>query len=177
MSGQHNSNGETLFCTMVRKILGARSASRDLASFGPPDVTGHIEMPLSYLAPGEKGHVLGLRGDPETRQHLLEMGFTVGTPIDFLRIAPLGDPITVRVRGYHLSLRRQEADAIWMRRCPPELAGDLAAHEPLPRNADGSTVTPTSLGWTGPGARSTGSNPRAATHDSGRAPGDYRRGA
>jgi ferrous iron transport protein A len=79
-------------------------------------------MPLSYLAPGENGHVLGLRGDPESRQHLLEMGCTVGTPVDFLRIAPLGDPITVRIRGYHLSLRRQEADAIWMRRCPPEMA-------------------------------------------------------
>jgi ferrous iron transport protein A len=120
-SGNNKSNDQTLFCTMVRKILGARSASRrDLSKFGPPDETGHIYMPLSLMLPGEQGHVLELSGDPETRQHLLEMGFTVGTPIDFLRVAPLRDPITVRIRGYQLSLRRKEADAITVRRCPPE---------------------------------------------------------
>jgi ferrous iron transport protein A len=39
-----------------------------------------------------------------------------------VRVAPLGDPITVRIRGYELSLRRQEADCIRVRRCPPEIA-------------------------------------------------------
>jgi Fe2+ transport system protein FeoA len=76
------------------------------------------------MLPGEQGHVQELQGDPETRQHLLDMGFTVGTQIDFLRVAPLRDPITVRIRGYQLSLRRKEADAIVMRRCPPELSVD-----------------------------------------------------
>src|SRR3569833_4599823 len=107
ISGNNKSNDQTLFCTVVRKILGARNATqRDLSTFGIPDETGHILMPLSCMMPGEQGHVLELRGDPETRQHLLEMGFTVGTQLDFLRVAPLRDPITVRVRGYQLSLRR-----------------------------------------------------------------------
>lgn len=124
-SGKNKSTDQTLFCSLVQKILGARSASRrDLASFGPPDETGHIPMPLAYMLPGEQGHVLAIDGDPETRQHLLEMGFTVGTQIDFLRVAPLRDPITVRIRGYQLSLRRKEADAILVRRCPPEISID-----------------------------------------------------
>jgi Fe2+ transport system protein FeoA len=124
-SGNKKSNDQTLFCNIVQKIMGARNASRrDLASFGPPDTTGHIPMPLSCMLPGEQGHVLEIQGDPETRQHLLEMGFTVGTQLDFLRVAPLRDPLTVRIRGYQLSLRRKEADAILVRRCPPEITID-----------------------------------------------------
>ncbi len=95
----------------------ARAA--ELAGY-TPDGTGHIEMPLSKLAPGEFGHVLGLCPDCDVRAHLLELGFTTGTEITVLRVAPLGDPLTVRIRGYQLSLRRREAEAIFMRRCPPE---------------------------------------------------------
>ena len=124
-SGNKKSTDQTLFCNVVQRILGTRNSTRrDLASFGPADETGHIPMPLSQMLPGEQGHVLELQGDPETRQHLLEMGFTLGTQIDFLRVAPLRDPITVRIRGYQLSLRRKEADAILMRRCPPEITID-----------------------------------------------------
>src|SRR5580704_3828596 len=105
-SGKNKSTDQTLFRSLVHKIIGARNASRrDLASFGPPDETGHIPMPLACMQPGEQGHVLEIQGDPETRQHLLEMGFTVGTQLDFLRVAPLRDPLTVRIRGYQLSLR------------------------------------------------------------------------
>ena len=86
-----------------------------------PDKTGHVELPLSEMHPGEDGHILAINGDPAIRQHLLEMGFTIGAPVEFIRAAPLSDPITVRIRGYQLSLRRREADSIWMRRCPPEI--------------------------------------------------------
>ncbi len=106
-------------------MLRARTAvERDLSSYGEPDETGHINMPLSSMTPSEYGHVIELRCDPCTRQHLLELGFTTGAQVDFLRVAPLGDPITVRIRGYQLSLRRHDAEAIWMRRCPPELVVD-----------------------------------------------------
>jgi Fe2+ transport system protein FeoA len=124
-SGNNRSTDQTLFCNLVQRILGSKNATRrDLSSFGPADETGHIPMPLSCMLPGEQGHVLELQGDRETRQHLLEMGFTLGTQVDFLRIAPLGDPLTVRIRGYQLSLRRKEADAILIRRCPPEITID-----------------------------------------------------
>jgi ferrous iron transport protein A len=42
------------------------------------------------------------------------MGLIRGTTVQFVRVAPLGDPIEIRVRGYHLSLRRQEAEAIFV---------------------------------------------------------------
>jgi ferrous iron transport protein A len=89
--------------------------------YGPPDETGHIEMPLSAMRPGEFGHVLSLCPDCPVRQHILEMGFTAGTEVRVIRVAPLGDPLTVSIRGYQLSLRRREAAAIHMRRCPPEI--------------------------------------------------------
>jgi Fe2+ transport system protein FeoA len=113
-----------LFCALVRRRIEAKvAANRALIErFGPADNTGHIEAPLSQLLPGDVSHVLALRGNPEYRQHLLEMGFTPGTEVVFVRSAPLGDPITVRVRGYQLSLRKREAEAVWMRRCPPEYA-------------------------------------------------------
>jgi ferrous iron transport protein A len=140
----------TLFCSLVRMLIGDRAPVRKLEQFGPPDSTGHIEMPLSYMAPGEVGHVLGLRGNAETRQHLLEMGFTIGTEVDFLRVAPLRDPITVRIRGYQLSLRKSEADAIRMRRCPPELIdespyGAPAAAVPDPDGAADGASPPAQL--------------------------------
>lgn len=102
--------------------LRRRFASQPERVLGPPDATGHIEMTLSEMAPGEYGHVLSICTCCEARQHLLELGFTPDAPIELVRVAPLGDPLTVRIRGYQLSLRRREADAVRVRRCPPELA-------------------------------------------------------
>lgn len=85
------------------------------------DPTGHTRMPLSRMVPGDDGHVLELQGNSEIRQQLLELGFTKGASVGFVRVAPMSDPITVRVRGYQLALRREQAEAIIMLRCPPEL--------------------------------------------------------
>lgn len=49
------------------------------------------------------------------RGRLLEMGLLVGTPVELVRFAPLGDPVEIKLRGYHLSLRRHEADLILVR--------------------------------------------------------------
>lgn len=46
----------------------------------------------------------------------MEMGLLVGTSVEFVRCAPLGDPVEIKVRGYHLTLRRHEADQIGV--CP-----------------------------------------------------------
>jgi len=67
---------------------------------------------LADLRPGDSGRVVELAGDASLVQRLLEMGLTEGEDVEFVRFAPLGDPIEVRVRGYHLSLRRSEAAAI-----------------------------------------------------------------
>ncbi|MBW2230691.1 MAG: ferrous iron transport protein A [Deltaproteobacteria bacterium] len=66
---------------------------------------------LRDLKPGERGVVVGWAGaSPPTR--LLEMGVLQGTEIEVVKLAPLGDPIEVKLRGYHLSLRKQEAEQI-----------------------------------------------------------------
>ena len=69
-------------------------------------------MPLSGLPPGSKAVVREVRIPVQHRARLLEMGLLVGTPVEIVRFAPLGDPIELKVRGYHLSLRRHEADQI-----------------------------------------------------------------
>jgi ferrous iron transport protein A len=48
----------------------------------------------------------------EIRRRLMDMGITKGAVVDVRKVAPLGDPIDVTVRGYHLSLRRADAEKI-----------------------------------------------------------------
>jgi len=64
---------------------------------------------LDRLAIGASGVVTTVGGDPALRRRLLEMGFCPGVAVTVVRVAPLGDPIEVVLRGYHLSLRRAEA--------------------------------------------------------------------
>lgn len=71
---------------------------------------------LSALAPGSRGKVTGFELPPEVKQRLLEMGLTIGAVFEVVRFAPMGDPIDIKVRGYHLSLRKQEAGGIRVER-------------------------------------------------------------
>lgn len=67
---------------------------------------------LNGVAVGEGGRVLSVAGDPDVRRRLLEMGFCKGTPVEVVRRAPLGDPIEFKLRGYHLSLRSEQAQHV-----------------------------------------------------------------
>ena len=67
---------------------------------------------LSALPIGQKARVASFDLPPEQRQRLLEMGLTVGVEFEVVRFAPLGDPIEIKVRSYHLSLRKLEASGI-----------------------------------------------------------------
>lgn len=69
-------------------------------------------MTVCDLKPNETGKVLSFNVDGILRSRLLEMGITSGVEITLIKVAPLGDPIEVRLRGYHLSLRKTEAKAI-----------------------------------------------------------------
>jgi ferrous iron transport protein A len=65
------------------------------------------------LKPGDRARVRDLReGAPAYRAKLLAMGLLPGTVVEVLRMAPLGDPVELRVRGYQLSLRRAEAEVL-----------------------------------------------------------------
>lgn len=66
-------------------------------------------LTLDRLGAGDQGRIKALTGAPDVRRRLAEMGLTPGTMLRVVRFAPLGDPIDVEVRGYHLSLRKDEA--------------------------------------------------------------------
>lgn len=68
--------------------------------------------PLSSLRAGEAGIVHRVLAAAAVRRRLLEMGLLPGTRVELEGLAPLGDPLRIKVRGYRLSLRREEADAI-----------------------------------------------------------------
>ena len=71
---------------------------------GSPETCG-----LNRLGIGCRGIVSTVGGEPELRRRLLEMGFCNGACVEVVRRAPLGDPIEFRLRGYHLSLRSDQA--------------------------------------------------------------------
>jgi len=67
---------------------------------------------LKDLKPGQKGKVLKISVRGEVNKRIVEMGITRGSVVEVERVAPLGDPIDVKVKGYHLSLRKDEAEGI-----------------------------------------------------------------
>ena len=71
-----------------------------------------IAMRLTDLAVGAKATVTEILLPPAQKPRLMEMGLLIGTPVELIRFAPLGDPVEIKVRGYHLTLRRHEADQI-----------------------------------------------------------------
>jgi len=70
-------------------------------------------MKLRDLRSGQSAVVTGYEtADPGYRSKLLAMGLTKGSTLTLVKVAPLGDPVKVEVRGYDLSLRKAEADAL-----------------------------------------------------------------
>lgn len=68
--------------------------------------------PLSELAVGASATVRELPKQGTVFLRLREMGLLPGTPITLIRTAPMGDPIEIKVRGYHLTLRKSEAASV-----------------------------------------------------------------
>ncbi len=84
--------------------IGEKSPERE--DFGARSVT------LDRLPVGASGRVVAVRGSGPVARRLLEMGVVPGAPVRVVKFAPLGDPLEVRVRDYHLALRRSEAETI-----------------------------------------------------------------
>jgi Fe2+ transport system protein FeoA len=72
-------------------------------------------QPLTAVPIGGRATVAEIKLPPETRPRLMEMGLLVGTQIELVRFAPLGDPVEIKVRGYNLTLRKHEAEQILVR--------------------------------------------------------------
>ncbi|MCI9355026.1 MAG: ferrous iron transport protein A [Firmicutes bacterium] len=67
---------------------------------------------LKEVKIGETVTVLKLTGNGAVKRRIMDMGITKGTEIFVRKVAPLGDPIEVKVRGYELSLRKADAEMI-----------------------------------------------------------------
>jgi len=67
---------------------------------------------LKDVACGETVSVVKLHGEGAIKRRIMDMGITKGTEVFVRKVAPLGDPIEVRVRGYELSLRKADAEMV-----------------------------------------------------------------
>lgn len=76
-----------------------------------PELPAKI-MTLTNLPIGETAEILAVNGDNEITRRLMEMGVVPGVVVRVIKSAPFGDPLEVRLRGYHLAMRKSEADTI-----------------------------------------------------------------
>ncbi|MDO4484685.1 MAG: ferrous iron transport protein B [Clostridia bacterium] len=81
-------------------------------------------MTLKELAIGKTGKIISVGGSGHLRQHLLDMGMIPGVAVTVMKLAPLGDPMEIRLHGYELTLRLSEAEQIVIEPCD-----DVAAVE------------------------------------------------
>ncbi len=95
--------------------------------------------PLSEMGPDERGVIVRVGGAGEIRRRLLDMGVVAGAEVEVERVAPLGDPIQIKVKGYDLALRKNEAEKIVVRETTSPLVY-AAVGEPL-------TVVSVRAGW------------------------------
>lgn len=69
-------------------------------------------LTLRQIKVGQSAKILRLNGEGAVKRRIMDMGLTKGVEIFVRKVAPLGDPIEVTVRGYELSLRKADADMI-----------------------------------------------------------------
>ena len=67
---------------------------------------------LKDVKVGETATVVKLHGEGATKRRIMDMGITKGVEVHIRKVAPLGDPVEVTVRGYELSLRKADAEMI-----------------------------------------------------------------
>jgi Fe2+ transport system protein FeoA len=74
-------------------------------------------MTLNQLKSGTKGKIVFVGGQGALRRRLMDMGLTPGTGVFVRKVAPLGDPIELHIRGYELTLRKEDAQNIEVKIC------------------------------------------------------------
>ncbi len=102
---------------MADKTLVRTSVSGSRGVAVPNQKGSSMNTLLKDLAVGESGRVLGfLKGSSDYRKKLLALGVTPGTPFSVTRVAPLGDPVEILVRGFLLTLRKDETAVLLVER-------------------------------------------------------------
>ena len=71
-----------------------------------------VNMTLKELKPGQQAIIMSIGEKGSMRRRIMDMGMTPGATVKVIKVAPLGDPIEVNIRGYELSLRKDEANQI-----------------------------------------------------------------
>lgn len=69
---------------------------------------------LRELKPGQKGKIAKVLAANLVNRRILEMGITKGAEVEVVRVAPFGDPVEIKIKGYLLSLRKDEASNIFV---------------------------------------------------------------
>ncbi len=92
--------------SLAYAALDRKKFLRGAGAFAPATVS------LDELRAGTPARVLAVGGEGAVARRLMEMGVVPGAPVRVVKAAPLGDPLEVRVRNYHLALRRSEAQTI-----------------------------------------------------------------
>jgi hypothetical protein len=67
---------------------------------------------LREVKVGETATVVKLHGEGATKRRIMDMGLTKGTEVYIRKVAPLGDPVEITIRGYELSIRKADAELI-----------------------------------------------------------------
>ena len=76
-----------------------------------------MDIKIKDLSIGDSAQIFGYElEDKIYREKLLSMGLTKGTILKLIKIAPLGDPVEIEIRGFNLSLRKKEADILKIKR-------------------------------------------------------------
>ncbi len=70
---------------------------------------------LGEVAVGDTATIVKLHGEGALRRHLMDLGLIRGTRFKVVKVAPLGDPVEISVRGYELSIRKEEAAIVEVR--------------------------------------------------------------
>jgi ferrous iron transport protein A len=83
---------------------------------GPVQREGAMRLPLSQLRVGDTARVAGYADDSGYAAQLMRLGLIPGTSLEVRRVAPLGDPIEIRFRGFSLALRPREAACLMLDR-------------------------------------------------------------
>jgi len=69
----------------------------------------NMQKPLSLMEPGESGKIVSISRGIRGYKKFADLGIVKGTSLKLERIAPLGDPVEVKIKGYNLSFRKEEA--------------------------------------------------------------------
>jgi Fe2+ transport system protein FeoA len=91
---------------------------------------GEPALTLRDLREGDRAEIRAIRGEGAFKRRLLEMGFMPGTAVLIKKYAPLRDPIEFVLKGYHVSLRREEAQQVLVRSHSMQTAGHETGNKP-----------------------------------------------